>query len=126
MESFPPGWLHALEQPAAEDVVPDFQEVCLATVLLQELPAWLHDYQFSAEDPVDLQRRKPDSELWVDVLTGARSIDSLSDDELNGLHYVATGGASCWAGGSWYDGQLDGSVACWRRRHADGAGNAHT
>jgi hypothetical protein len=75
--------------------VPDFEEVCLAKVLLQELPAWLHDYQFSDEEPVDLQRLKPDSELWVDVLTRGRSVDSLIDDELHGLHYVATGGASC-------------------------------
>lgn len=92
-ESFLPAWLHALEAPAAEDIVPEFQAKCLAEVPLQELPAWLHNYQYSLEAPVDLLRVRPDSGLWAAVLTRERSIDNLDVDDLRSLHYIPTGEA---------------------------------
>jgi hypothetical protein len=65
----------------------------LATVELAEVPAWLHQYQFNDDAPVDLQRKKPDSQLWLEVLTAGRSVDSLDDDDLRSLRYVAAGRA---------------------------------
>ena len=94
--SFPPSWLHALEAPPAEYIVPEFQAKSLAEVLLQELPAWLHNYQYNLEAPVDLHRVRPDSGLWAAVLTRERSLASLDVEELRSLHYIPTGGA--WAG----------------------------
>ena len=86
--------LHATEGPDEEHIVPAFEPVVLTAEPLQlaDVPTWLQEYQFDADAPVDLRRIKPDSELWLDVLTRQRSIASLSDDEVLRLRYNATGG----------------------------------
>ena len=104
-EHFDPEWLHALAPAAQELSVPEFLPEQLATVELEEVPAWLHQYQFNDDAPVDLLRKKPDSQLWLEVLTEGRSVDSLDDDDLRSLRYMAPGraggGGLGWGCGVW-------------------------
>ena len=101
-----PDSLHATGLPPKEKALQQFQPKLLAGSLpVAELQGWLTAYQ--EDPPCDLLRNKPDSGVWCDVLTGQRSIDSLSDDELLRLHYVASREWHRW----------DGQAQCHGPRH---------
>ena len=90
-EHFAPEWLHALAPAAPELAVPEFLPERLATVQVAEVAGWLYEYQYNDDAPVDLMRKKPDSQLYADVLTRARSIESLDGDDLRSLRYMVPG-----------------------------------
>ena len=71
--------------------MPEFLPERLATVQVAEVAGWLYEYQYNDDAPVDLMRKKPDSQLYADVLTRARSIESLDDDDLRSLRYMVPG-----------------------------------
>lgn len=84
-----PDSLHATGPPPKDKELQPFQAKPLAESLpVEELQGWLAGYQ--EDPPCDLRRGKPDSGLWCDVLVGQRSIDSLPDDDLQRLSYVAS------------------------------------
>lgn len=88
-----PESLHATEEPPTKQVLAAFETVLLTKtpLALAELPDWLHSYQHDPGAPVDLIRKKPDSQLWFEVLTRQRIIDSLTEEEVSCLQYMATG-----------------------------------
>lgn len=86
-----PQSLHAIEPPPKDRVLAAFKPKELATIAASDVSSYIHNLQFDAEAPVDLRCLRPDSQLWLDVLTGSRDIASLSDDELVGLSYLAAG-----------------------------------
>jgi hypothetical protein len=89
--------LHAIEAPAADKALDPFQPVQLAHSLpLAEVPGWLREYQ--QDPPVDLVRKKPDSSKWFEVLTCQTSTESLSDEDVSRLRYMAAGGAPTASG----------------------------
>lgn len=110
-EHFAPEWLHALAPAAPELALPEFLPEQLATVQVAEVAGWLYEYQYDDDAPVDLLRKKPDSQLYADVLTGARSVESLDDDELRSLRYMAPGTGS---------GQGSAGVGGMRRQRCSG------
>lgn len=104
-----PDTLHATGPPPKDKELQQFQATLLAEHLpVAELQGWLTAYQ--EDPPCDLLRSKPDSGVWCDVLTGQRSIGSLSNDDVLRLHYVASrecqlwrwaGARACPVGASW-------------------------
>ena len=93
-QSFHSDYLHATSQPAPNAVIlAPFTPIVLNTALAaDQVPAYLEAMQFDADSPIDLRRKKPDSEAWYDVLTGKQDIGDLADDDLRQLHYMASSG----------------------------------
>ena len=92
-----PDSLHATGPPPKDQELQDFQPKLLAEKLqVPELQGWLTAHQ--EDPPCDLRRSKPDSGVWCDVLTGQRSINSLTDDEALRLRYVASSECLLWGG----------------------------
>ncbi|KAL4437371.1 hypothetical protein ABPG75_004510 [Micractinium tetrahymenae] len=86
-------YLHATAPPPEGLALMLFERrLCTPEPLpLAELDNWLHAYQRDPAAPVDLRRKKPDSHLWWEVTTLQRSVESLADDEVDSLRYLAPG-----------------------------------
>lgn len=94
-QPFPSNQLHALEMLPADQELHHFDATCLEEALpLSEIDSWMHAYTHNPERPVDLHRKRPDANLWHTVLSGQRSIDSLSEYDVLGLRYLASGGTA--------------------------------
>ena len=71
-----------------------FEPCCVdEAVELQDMLGWVHAYSSNPEKPCRLIRRHPAASVWVDVLSKQRSIDSLTDAEVEGLAYLLKGTA---------------------------------
>ncbi|KAL4421314.1 hypothetical protein ABPG75_011825 [Micractinium tetrahymenae] len=55
---------------------------------LDRISIYLHGYCSKPDQPTDLVRRTPETALWFAVLEERRSIDDLSDAEVDGLRYL--------------------------------------
>lgn len=97
-EAFATNRLHATEAPAAattlEPFTPERLERCLP---LDQISVYLHGYCTKPSQPTDLVRRTPEAALWLAVLERRRSIDDLSDAEVDGLRYLLSGAWRCRA-----------------------------
>lgn len=91
---FPTDYLHATSEPPpdAPTFTPFTPKVLVMDLAAVEVPAYLERLQFDADSPIDLRRKKPDSEAWFDVLVGRQDIADLPDDDLRQLQYVVAGG----------------------------------
>ncbi|KAL4430619.1 hypothetical protein ABPG75_005875, partial [Micractinium tetrahymenae] len=58
---------------------------------LDRISIYLHGYCSKPDQPTDLVRRTPETALWFAVLEERRSIDDLSDAEVDGLRYLLSG-----------------------------------
>lgn len=101
-QPYPADHLHATDEPPpdAPTFTPFAPQVLATDLAAEQVPAYLESLQFDTDDPVDLRRKKPDSEAWFDVLTGRQDIADLPDDDLRQLQYLAAGGVqACWVAG---------------------------
>ncbi|KAL4421311.1 hypothetical protein ABPG75_010602 [Micractinium tetrahymenae] len=88
-ESFAANRLHAIEAPAPATTLEPFTPECLEEGLaLDRISIYLHGYCSKPDQPTDLVRRTPETALWFAVLEERRSIDDLSDAEVDGLRYL--------------------------------------
>ncbi|KAL4437284.1 hypothetical protein ABPG75_004423 [Micractinium tetrahymenae] len=95
-ESFAANRLHAIEAPAPATTLEPFTPECLEEGLaLDRISIYLHGYCSKPDQPTDLVRRTPETALWFAVLEERRSIDDLSDAEVDGLRYLLSG---AWRG----------------------------
>ena len=82
--------LHATDPPPEGCTTGPSDRKLLKTVPVESVPVFLHDWHSTSGNP-DLQRRKPSSALMLELTLRTRSIDDLSDDEVQALHYEAAG-----------------------------------
>lgn len=93
MQPFSTDYLHATAPPPPDaPIFTATEPITLVEALgTEQIPSYLENLQFDADNPIDLRRIKPDSELWFDVLTGGQDMSDLSDADLCYLHYEAAG-----------------------------------
>ncbi|KAL4447704.1 hypothetical protein ABPG75_004954 [Micractinium tetrahymenae] len=90
-QPFLPAYLHATAPPPADTTLNAFEPKVLTSLLAAEVPAYIERLRFAPDAPVDLHRKLPTSGCMMDLLTGAREVDSLSDQELRNLSGRAAG-----------------------------------
>ncbi|KAL4437259.1 hypothetical protein ABPG75_004398 [Micractinium tetrahymenae] len=90
-QPFLPAYLHATAPPPADTTLNAFEPKVLTSLLAAEVPAYIERLRFAPDAPVDLHRKLPTSGCMMDLLTGAREVDSLSNQELRNLSGRAAG-----------------------------------
>ena len=94
LHSIPHDVLHALEPPPQGAVVfapptkPLLRNHC---VPLQNLPQYLHDYQYNDACPCDLQLLQPYSDLGFQLYVGAVTPNMLTDTQILSLAHLGDG-----------------------------------
>ena len=69
-----------------------FEPVLLRERLpVDSIGSFLTEFMCKTDGQADLVRRRPDSTLWHSVLTRQRTIDSLTDVDVQSLHYLHSG-----------------------------------
>lgn len=92
-DSFPDLLLHATEDADWDRayVASQPQQVEEA-VPLEGMERWVVEYCSLPDKPVRLVRHLPRGHLWFTVLSKDRTVDSLSDEEVDSLKYLLKGG----------------------------------
>lgn len=101
-QPFLAAYLHATEPPPADTTLTSFEPKVLTSLPAAEVPGYIDTLRFDPDAPVDLHRKLPTSGCMMDLLTGARDVDGLSDQELRNLSGRAAGGVGAQ---EWGDGE---------------------